>query len=65
MKREFLDRKEIAEMLWDVFKDEVADLIENGKANDTHPASTIAAINGIHGFVCAVIERMGEGTNEE
>ena len=65
MKRDFFDRKEIVALLWEVFHDEVAEVIASASINDTHPSFTVAAIDAVHRFIGHVAERMEENAESD
>lgn len=58
MPQEFYDRKEIENLMKDVFSNTVRAIIDDFFEADTHPASTVAAIGGILRFIDAVKGRL-------
>lgn len=58
MPQEFYDRREIVKLLQGVFFDTVRDIIVADYQDETHPASTVAAISGIRRFIDDVEGRL-------
>jgi hypothetical protein len=63
MPQEFYDRREIMKLLQDVFFDTVRDIIVADYQDETHPASTVAAISGIRRFIDDVKRRLDENAS--
>ena len=57
---QFYDKREIMKLLQGVFFDTVRDIIVADYQDETHPASTVAAINGIRQFIDDVDRRLDE-----
>lgn len=58
MGRSYYSVQEIREELRDVFCEEVAEITAAARMNDTHPASTVAAIEGIQRYIRSVEGRL-------
>lgn len=58
MAQEFYDRREIMKLLKGVFFDTVRDIVVEDYQDETHPASTVAAISGIRRFIDDVERRL-------
>lgn len=55
---QFYDKREIMKLLQGVFFDTVRDIIVADYQDETHPASTVSAINGIRQFIDDVEGRL-------
>lgn len=63
MPQEFYDRREIVKLLQGVFFDTVRDIVAEDYQDETHPASTVAAISGIRRFIDDVEGRLDENAS--
>ena len=55
---QFYDKREIMKLLQGVFFDTVRDIVVADYQDETHPASTVAAISGIRRFIDDVERRI-------